>query len=101
MASVRLHGAVFACCGGTPPVMLGYRPKCFDFMRSMGLEWLYLDLCNIGVESLPGRMAELLTSISNRPSLRHEIHAKALGWKGVQQAFVDRMVGARADWPRR
>jgi polysaccharide pyruvyl transferase WcaK-like protein len=42
--AVRLHAAVLSCCAGTPPLMLGYREKCLDFMASLGLEAWHVDL---------------------------------------------------------
>ena len=35
---VKLHAVVLACCAGTPSIMLEYRPKCRDFMDSIGME---------------------------------------------------------------
>lgn len=38
--AVRLHAAVLSCCVGVPPLLIGYRDKCLDFMESMELgEW--------------------------------------------------------------
>ncbi|HCB30648.1 MAG TPA: hypothetical protein DEP50_07985 [Acinetobacter lwoffii] len=34
----KLHASVFAACTYTPFIMLEYRPKCLDFMRSIGYE---------------------------------------------------------------
>lgn len=36
--AVRLHAAILGCCLGVPPLMLGYRDKCLDFMESVELE---------------------------------------------------------------
>lgn len=41
---VRLHSVVLSCCAGVPPLMLGYRDKCLDFMQSMDLEDWYVNL---------------------------------------------------------
>jgi hypothetical protein len=35
---VKLHTVIAACCVYTPAIMLGYQPKCLDFMRTMDLE---------------------------------------------------------------
>jgi len=35
---VKLHSVIAACCVHTPAIMIGYQPKCTDFMRTMGLE---------------------------------------------------------------
>jgi hypothetical protein len=42
--ATRLHAAVLSCCAGTPPLSLGYREKCLDFMSSLGLEAWHVDL---------------------------------------------------------
>lgn len=34
----KLHASVFAACTHTPFIMLEYRPKCLDFMRSINYE---------------------------------------------------------------
>jgi polysaccharide pyruvyl transferase WcaK-like protein len=35
---VKLHSVVLAACAGIPSVMVEYRPKCREFMRSLGQE---------------------------------------------------------------
>src|SRR5207244_2077591 len=35
---VKLHTVIAACCVSTPAIMIGYQPKCLDFMRTMDLE---------------------------------------------------------------
>jgi polysaccharide pyruvyl transferase WcaK-like protein len=38
---MKLHATVLACCAGTPSIMMEYRPKCRDFMNSIGMdEWV-------------------------------------------------------------
>lgn len=39
---VRLHTVIAACCVYTPAVKIGYKPKCYDFMLTMGLERFHL-----------------------------------------------------------
>lgn len=34
----RLHAAVLACGSGVPAISLAYRPKCYDFMESIGMD---------------------------------------------------------------
>lgn len=34
----KLHSVVFAACAHVPSLMIEYRPKCMDFMMSLGLE---------------------------------------------------------------
>jgi polysaccharide pyruvyl transferase WcaK-like protein len=37
---VRLHSVVLAYCSNTPGIMVEYRPKCKDFMNSIGMDEL-------------------------------------------------------------
>ncbi len=37
VVGVRLHSAVLACAAGVPPILMCYRSKCLDFLRSVGL----------------------------------------------------------------
>jgi polysaccharide pyruvyl transferase WcaK-like protein len=39
---VKLHMVIAACCVTTPAIMIGYQPKCLDFMRTMGLETFHI-----------------------------------------------------------
>lgn len=41
--TVRLHAAVLSCAVGVPPLMVGYRKKCLDFMAAMDMEAWYVD----------------------------------------------------------
>ncbi len=38
---VKLHTVIAACCVYTPAIMIGYQPKCYDFMKTMGLDSYY------------------------------------------------------------
>ncbi len=38
---VKLHSVITAFCVYTPAIMVGYQPKCLDFMRTMGMERLH------------------------------------------------------------
>lgn len=76
--AVRLHTAVLSCCVGVPPLMLGYRNKCLDFMLSMDLEdW------HIGLEHAePGEILTRTRALVNQAeSLRPLILQRALHWK--------------------
>jgi len=42
--SVRLHGAILSACAGVPPLLLGYRDKCLDFMESVDLADWHMEL---------------------------------------------------------
>lgn len=41
----KLHSVVCAFCAYVPAIMIGYQPKCYDFMKTMGFEdyWIRSD----------------------------------------------------------
>jgi len=88
-ASVRLHGAVLACAAGVPPLMLGYRSKCADFMMSMDLERWHVDLANPACSGARGKLERL---IGEAPGMREEVLDRARGWRCRQIDFLRRSV---------
>ena len=38
----KLHSVVCAFCTDTPAIMIGYQPKCYDFMKTMGFERYFI-----------------------------------------------------------
>jgi polysaccharide pyruvyl transferase WcaK-like protein len=72
--AVRLHGAILSTCVGVPPLMLGYRDKCLDFMESIGMpEW------HVGLsEAQPGEITDRAQALAQiAPRLRHETLGRA------------------------
>lgn len=57
--AVRLHAAVLSCSVGVPPVLLGYREKCQDFMESMDLGDWCPDMTRDDPAVLPGLVRRL------------------------------------------
>jgi polysaccharide pyruvyl transferase WcaK-like protein len=55
----KLHSVVLAACSYTPALMLEYRPKCFDFMKSLGLEDFCLRTDRVSVEAVGERLDRL------------------------------------------
>ncbi len=55
----KLHSVVMALSAGTPSVMLEYRPKCLDFMMSMGLEKYSVRTDEIDCDKLSALVDEL------------------------------------------
>jgi len=47
---MKLPSVVTAICAGVPPIMIEYRPKCQDFMASLGLEEFVVRSDNIDVD---------------------------------------------------
>jgi len=55
----KLHSVVLAMCVYTPSIMLEYRPKCLDFMASMGLEAFNMRTDALSVDRLLQLVGEL------------------------------------------
>jgi polysaccharide pyruvyl transferase WcaK-like protein len=85
--AVRLHAAVLACCAGVPPLMLGYRDKCLDFMASMGLERWHVDLLSSEEAILP-RALELAEAADG---LRAPVLEQARHYQRTLHAYVQRL----------
>ncbi len=49
---VKLHTVVAACCVYTPAIMIGYQPKCYDFMKTMDLDRYFLRSDQLEAEKL-------------------------------------------------
>jgi len=69
----KLHAAVLAYCSRVPSLMIEYRPKCLDFMESIGAEdfvvradQLTVDELLVKVEELHMRSAELIKGTTAR-----------------------------------
>lgn len=68
--AVRLHAAILSACVGVPPLMLGYRDKCLDFMASVELEQWHLSTA----AAAPGELEALALRLAETPaSLRGEL----------------------------
>lgn len=82
---VRLHSAVLCACVGVPPLLLGYRGKCLDFMESMHLELWHHDLQGAPAGEITEK-ALLLSEMA--PTLRQQIWHRALLWKQTIASYV-------------
>lgn len=85
LVGIRLHSAVLATCVGVPPIMLGYREKCLDFMLSMDLEEAHINLLTTVPETIEDRIEALLRTPPKSPT---EILRRAHGWRALQQEYV-------------
>jgi hypothetical protein len=86
--SVRLHGAVFSSCAGTPCLLLGYRDKCLDFMESMGMvEWL-LSYERSSPQDVAHKGMELAAAAGR---LRSQVLERAQHWSVRLEALADRI----------
>lgn len=74
----RLHSAIFACCGGTPAVVVGYLPKCVGVMERVGFERYVVPIDRVTPATLVplvlealGRRDDLAAQLARRvPELR-------------------------------
>lgn len=82
---VRLHSVVLSCCVGVPPLMLGYRDKCLDFMQSMDLEEWCLDLYTVKPDEISDKV---LLLADKSPELSPIVLTKAQLWKSKIKDYV-------------
>jgi polysaccharide pyruvyl transferase WcaK-like protein len=85
MVAVRLHAAILSACIGVPPLMLGYRDKCLDFMESVGLEAWHVSLNAAAPGEIGARMARLS---EQAPGLGPQVLERACGWRRRLEEFV-------------
>lgn len=87
---VRLHAVILSCCVGVPPLMLGYRDKCLDFMESMQLaEW------HVALESASRDEIAAKVSLLSRgaAALRPAVLRRAQSWKDRIEEYVESSAG--------
>ena len=83
--AVRLHAAVLSCCVGVPPLMLGYRDKCLDFMQSMHLEDWHVPI----QAAPPNSIFEKAMLLSDQAVyLRADVLSQAQVWKNTLYQYV-------------
>lgn len=58
----RLHAAVLACGLGVPAISLAYRPKCDDFMESIGQQNFALRTDQAGVDPILALMDDIMAN---------------------------------------
>lgn len=59
----KLHSVVLSMCTNTPSIMLEYRPKCLDFMMSMGLEEFNIRTDKLFLEQLISLVDKLYSNL--------------------------------------
>lgn len=85
MIGVRLHSAVLSCCAGVPPLMIGYRDKCLDFMQSMNLEKWYVDFYT----AKPNEISEKALLLSEQSlNLRPIVLSQSQLWKSTLEEYA-------------
>jgi hypothetical protein len=83
---VRLHAAILSCCVGVPPLMLGYREKCLDFMESMQLAQWHVALDNAPAEEIATKVPLLSRAAA---ALRPAVLERAQIWKRRIEEYVE------------
>lgn len=86
--ATRLHAAVLSCCAGTPPLSLGYREKCLDFMSSLGLEAWHVDLASPREDIL----SRALALAEEADALRATVLARAQSRQQALRAYVHKLL---------
>lgn len=87
--SVRLHAAVLSTCVGVPPLMLGYRDKCLDFMESMGMEEWYVPLH----QTSGGEIREKVSILAQQgATMRNDVLHRAQHWRDRLRQYVQPLI---------
>jgi hypothetical protein len=84
----KLHSVVFAAITFTPLIMVEYRPKCFDFMSSIGL-----DNCNIRTDIVQAKWLfnKLKEVYSRGEEMQDRLYAQVTKYRNIQNnaaAFI-------------
>jgi hypothetical protein len=88
---VRLHACIISYCAGVPTLMLGYRDKCLDFMKSMDMEEWYIDIDSPSSGRIEERTRALIADARLVGPIAYD---RARHWQDVQSNYVKRMISA-------
>jgi exopolysaccharide biosynthesis predicted pyruvyltransferase EpsI len=84
----KLHSTVIALMNRIPSIMLEYKPKCRDFMASLGLEKYTIRTSDFTLETYQ----ELHDELEQRyPSIKAQIEIKLLDFKNIQLNHAKRL----------
>ncbi len=89
--SVRLHAAILAANLGIPSVSLGYRDKNLDFMQSIEHDCWHVPLETSSLDQVTDALKAMEVEAG---SLRADIHAQQLAYRGQVEAYAARMTAA-------
>jgi polysaccharide pyruvyl transferase WcaK-like protein len=90
---VRLHAAVLSCCAGVPPVLVGYRDKCLDFMESVDLVPLHVPLEAVSRAALQDAIHRV---VRGGEPLPRKVLAIAKHWRGELASYAAEIRSALA-----
>jgi len=69
----KLHSVISAFCSYTPSIMIGYQPKCYDFMKTMGFERYYMRSDQLEAEWMISCIQEMYENIEGIQKRQFEI----------------------------
>jgi hypothetical protein len=88
---IKLHSVIVACCVHTPAIMVGYQPKCTDFMRTMDLEPY---LIRTDALELDGLMALIAEVSADSEAIRRKQFERSLVFRSRILDFRDRVLAS-------
>jgi polysaccharide pyruvyl transferase WcaK-like protein len=84
--SMRLHSAILSAAQNKPSIALSYSPKVKEFMRSLGMEELVLDLNRINEKSVLNLARKIL---QNKTQIYSEVRQNAARLKEVNKKNIE------------
>lgn len=85
----KLHSVVLATCAYVPSIMIEYRPKCRDYMRSIGQDALTVRTD----EFVAGRVWEMLNSLNkNSHAVSRNLYASILPLREKQKRKAEELM---------
>lgn len=83
LIGVRLHAAVLASCVGVPSVLISYRRKCEDFMKSIDMAEFAIPFSADSCSILKAKWSQLM----EQPSWGEKVCRMAQHWKQKQRCY--------------
>ncbi|MBD3245486.1 MAG: hypothetical protein GF333_00560 [Candidatus Omnitrophica bacterium] len=84
----KLHSVILAHCAHVPALSFGYRPKCADYMASMGMSEFNLRTDEVNVELVDSLVQQLFAGYGK---YRTTIFEKVLYYQRLQKQFSERI----------
>jgi len=82
----KLHSVILAAAANTPGIMIEYRPKCLDFMRSIGCEDFSINEKNLNAQTLWEKLNILTDNLEVRQG---NIHDQVVKYRDIQKATAE------------
>lgn len=89
----KLHSTILALMNRVPSIMVEYRPKCRDFMSSLGLEEYIIKTSDLTLDSFMGLYDKVL---ENYDEIRTQAETKILEYKHLQFKTAEKLNGILA-----